>query len=240
MAASTSEPKKAFFTTWGDSDDELDVGEDKQGKCLMAQEDSDDDEPVKVSSIKLSVLPKEELINLCQGLIEDNDTLMSQADEYTNEISVLKAETIELSKRLHAEPVVVTKFCELCKGKSNKHPSDSNVSTKLDTIMDKLDKLTKSIDAKTVNQTVFVRARPGLGYSPEDATSCSQDVPLTISLTAKIESLSKELQSCKSKNDHLEHKMQALEENPKDTKRWFHGKKAHQLYLKQVKHTTPQ
>ena len=59
-------------------------------------------------------------------------------------------------------------------------------------------------------------------------------------MSGNINSLSKELQSCKSKNEYLENKMKALEEDPKETRRWFHGDKAHELYLKEAKNPKSQ
>ena len=70
----------------------------------------------------------------------------------------------------------VDTFCTNYKGKNTKATSDNMLNSKLDLIHDKLDTLTKSFDHKTVNQTVFVKARPGLGY---------EDGPNTIFVKAR-------------------------------------------------------
>ena len=61
-------------------------------------------------------------------------------------------------------------------------------------ILNKLETLTDSINEKTVNQTVFVRARPGLGYDSKmtpllvPLLKLSQE-KLTRELTKKAETL---------------------------------------------------
>ena len=70
-----------------------------------------------------------------------------------------------------------TKSCEGFKGKQPQGTTSrnfqANTETDLAYIIEKLEKLTTSINETNVNQTVFVRARPGLGYSSDNESSPS-------------------------------------------------------------------
>ena len=107
--------------------------------------------------------------------------------------------------------------------------------SKIDLILDKLDTLTKSINEKTVNQTVFVKARPGLGYEDGPNTVTSASDKLAKELTEKIENLDKALQTSKSNNQYLKDKIAVLEKGLKNNEKWFHGEPAHNMYVKQAK-----
>jgi hypothetical protein len=149
-----SNTKRAFVTTWGDSDED---SEDPKGKCLMTKPDEESEEAVEVSSIKLNILPKADLIIMVNGLIDDNNVLTGHLEDLEKENSDLLDESKELSKRLHAKEVApITANCSQCKGKHIKSTSDNMTNSKIDLILDKLSILIKSINEKTVNQTVFL------------------------------------------------------------------------------------
>ena len=202
----------------------------------MTKQDDDSEEPIEVSSIKLNLLKKADLILMVNGLIDDNNVLNGQVDELEKENSDLLCETKALSKKLHTKEVApIATFCTNCKGKNIKATSDNMLNSKLDLILDKLDTLTKSIDDKTVNQTVFVKARPGLGYEDGPNTVTSASDKLAKELTEKIDNLDKALQTSKSNNKYLKDKITVLEKGPQNNKKWFHGEPAHNMYVKQAK-----
>ena len=97
--------------------------------------------------------------------------------------------------------VLKTKSCEGCKGKQTQGTISSdfqaNTESSLAFIMDKLEKLATSIDEKTVKQTVFVKARPGLGFSENESSLSPQD-KLNMELTKKADKLDKALHECKA------------------------------------------
>ena len=57
---------------------------------------------------------------------------------------------------------------------------------------------------------------------------------LTRELTEKAETLDRALETCRSKNEYLEKKVRVLEQDPKGSKTWFNGEKAHTMYVKQA------
>ena len=77
--------------------------------------------------------------------------------------------------------------------------------------MEKLDYITQSINEKTVNQTVFVRQRYGLGYSENqesEGTYSSKNKKIRRELAEKNEDLSLALQTTRDKNEFLSEKDQ--------------------------------
>ena len=100
--------------------------------------------------------------------------------------------------------------------------------------MDKLEKLATSIDEKTVNQTVFVKARPGLGFS-EDVSSLSPQEKLNMELTEKADKLSKALRESKAQNDYLAEKVKVLETEPATSQTWYANENSHNMYVNQAK-----
>src|ERR1044071_7679591 len=118
---------------------------------------------------------------MIKGLLEDNEFLEKQAIEYDEEVKDLRDECEDLSNRLAdkekalkraMETTLVTKACEGCKGKqpsitsvSDESPIDSKHYFEL--MLTKITNLTELIDKKTVNQTIFVKEKFGLGYNPD-------------------------------------------------------------------------
>ena len=183
----------------------------------LTKEDDDSEDPIEVSSIKLNLLKKADLILMVNGLIDDNNILNGQVDELEKENSDLLSESKALSEKLHAKKVTpVITLCKNFKGKDTKTTSDNMMTTKLDLILDKLDTLTKSINEKTVNQTVFVKARPGLGYEDGPNTVTSASDKLAKELTEKIDNLDKALQTSKSNNQYLKDKIHVLGKGPQN------------------------
>ena len=87
----------------------------------------------------------------------------------------------------------------------------------LEKIISKLDDLTDSIDDKTVNQTVFVKPRYGLGYYGPfefDTEEQAEHKKIRVELAEKNESLSLALQTSKDRTRFLEEKIKVLEQNP--------------------------
>ena len=74
-SSSQNLPKKAFITIWGDSDDEIDIGEQAQDTCLMAMQDSDADNNIEVSSLKFELLATNDLVDLLNELVIDHKAL---------------------------------------------------------------------------------------------------------------------------------------------------------------------
>ena len=123
----------------------------------------------------------------------------------------------------------------------------------LENIISKLDDLSYSIDEKTVNQTVFVKPRYGLGYngpSEFDSEEQAEHEKIRVELAGKNESLSLALQTSKDRTQFLEEKIKVLEQHPqqnlpessnkgspkspKKDKKWFEGQRAHTMYVKQA------
>ena len=92
-------------------------------------------------------------------------------------------------------------------------PNDfqANTETHLAFIIEKLDKLATSIDEKTVKQTVFVKARPGLGHTEnESSPSSSTQDKLNRELTEKADTLDRALHECRSQKDFWKKRLKCL------------------------------
>ena len=186
------EEKRAFFTAWGDSDTD---SEESEPDCLMANADAssddEDDCEVKVTDLKPELIEHDDLVSLANCLIEENSTcnehlenLEAETKELKTEIHFLKrslADAEQMVKVAKNEAVEYVKHAKInsssclnCKGKTR--ADDSVVNSKLDNslldvIVNKLDYISSTIDARTVPQIVFVRARPGLGFNEDDTES---------------------------------------------------------------------
>lgn len=229
----STDGKRAFLTAWGDSDEEQ---ENAMDQCLMGKGDSDDDESIKVTDIKPELLQRSDLVDMVNCLIDDNQTFSVHLEDLEKENKNLLNESKRLTKLLQdKEKIPINMSCINCKGKSTKSVTVTPTEEKLDIIIEKIDNLAKSIDAKTVNQTVFVKARPGLGYEdgPEHSNTASDK--LVKELTEKVQFLDQALHTCKSNNDHLKEKVKVLEQEPNDGRRWFNGEPAHSIYKNQAK-----
>ena len=104
--------------------------------------------------------------------------------------------------------------------------------------MEKLDYITQSINEKTVNQTVFVRQRYGLGYSENqnsEGTCYSEIEKVRRELIEKNKALSLALQTTRDKNQFLAEKIKVLESRPQEEQTWFDGQNAHHMYVNQAK-----
>ena len=102
-------------------------------------------------------------------------------------------------------------ICPDCKGKAKVNESSLEVTT-LDQIMTKLDSIYDSIEAKSVPQTVFVKARPGLGYNESDEnTTGDANARLIQTLTEKVHTLDQSLHACKENNSYLKEKVKVHE-----------------------------
>ena len=169
--------------------------EESEPDCLMANADAssddDDDCEVKVTDLKPELIEHDDLVSLDNCLIEENSTcnehlenLEAETKELKTEIHFLKRsladaeQMVKVSKNEAIEYVKQAKInsssCLNCKGKTR--ADDSVVNNKLDNslldvIVTKLDYISSTIDARTVPQTVFVRARPGLGFNEDDTES---------------------------------------------------------------------
>ena len=243
--------KKALFSTWGEEDDEADLHEGFQGQCLMADAEAlaSEVKPLDTFPTRLNLLDKKDLINMIKGLLEDTEALESQVTEYEVEVTELRSECLDLSTRLankekalvkSRELSLMTKTCEGCNGKQPQGGSSKNLESKVESdlgiIIAKITELNESINKNTVNQTVFVRARTGIGYNSDvDSSKCSSaNEKLTRELNEKAETLDKALQICRSKNEFLEKKVKALEQPSGDNHSWFQGGKAHKMYVSQA------
>ena len=237
--------KKALFSAWEEEGDEADLHEGYQGQCLMANSEARAPEvkalapEVKASDpfpTRINLLEKKELINIIKGLLEDNETLESQINKYEEEVKDLRSECLELSTRLankekdlvmSKELSLMTKTCEGCNGKQPQGRSSKNLESKVESdlgiIIAKITELNDSINKNTVNQTIFVRSRTGIGYDSDVGSSkCSSvNEKLTRELSKKAETLDKALQICRSKNEFLEKKVKALEQPSGDNHSWF-------------------
>ena len=99
---------------------------------------------------------------------------------------------------------------------------------------------TQSINEKTVNQTVFVKQRYGLGYSENqdsEGTYSSENEKVRRELAEKNEALSLALQTTRDKNEFLAEKIKVLESRPQEEQTWFDGQNAHHMYVNQAKGT---
>ena len=154
-------------------------------RCLMARSSAGSttsEVPSNDLSSSLNDLSKNPLIKIIKEPRKENRELQERIIEYEEEVSCLttenahwskKVENLELAlteskrtiaenEKLHAES---SKICASCKGKSSVDKMECKSSwNMLENIISKLDDLSCSIDEKTVNQTVFVRPRYGLGY----------------------------------------------------------------------------
>ena len=159
---------------------------------------------------------------MIKELMDDHTTLEKESTDYAAEIKELRSENLDLSIRLAEKEqnlqklkgvVLKTKSYEGWKGKQPQGTisSDFQASTEssLAMIIDKLEKLATSIDENIVNQTVFVKARPGLGFSG-NASSLSPQDKLNMELTEKTDKLSKALHESKAQNDYLAEKVKVL------------------------------
>jgi len=169
------------------------------------------------------------------------------------------AMTKEALKETEDNNAQSSKLCTSCKGKSIFEDSESKFSQNmLDNILTKIEDLTDAINDKTVNQTVFVRPRHGLGYrGPIDEESEEQVEfnKIRDEMAQRNENLSLALQTSKERTTFLEQKVRVLELNsvqntqqntsssgsnksqgsvPKE-KKWFDGQPAHKMYVKQAK-----
>ena len=75
--------------------------------------------------------------------------------------------------------------CSNCKGKTKLDESMFD-ETKLDVIMSKLDSISSSSEAKYVPQTLFVKARPSLGFNENESNSRDPQDKLVKELTEKV------------------------------------------------------
>lgn len=100
--------------------------------------------------------------------------------------------------------------------------------------MTKIDSISASIEAKSVPQTVFLKAIPGLGFNEHENTSSDSKDKLVKELTEKVHSLDQSLHACKENNFYLKEKVKVLEKNPKQAKRWYEGQPTYALYKKQA------
>ena len=178
--------KQALVATWGsDSEEDPETPHSLQDRCLMERSNAGS-ATSKVASNDLSNslndLSKNQLIKIIKELGKENGELQGRITEYEDEVSCFttenahwskKVENLELAlteakrtnaenKNLHAKS---SKICASCKGKSFVNELENrSFWSMLEKIISKLDDLTDSIDDKTVNQTVFVKPRYGLGY----------------------------------------------------------------------------
>ena len=87
-----------------------------------------------------------------------------------------------------------------------------------------------------VNQIVLVRSLSGLGYKEsQTGSSSSEKDKLVIELKNWIDTLDQALYACQGSNAFLKDKAQLLESSTSQGKRWFVGKKAHNMYQRQAK-----
>ena len=85
-------------------------------------------------------------------------------------------------------------------------------------IMTKLDSISASIEAKSVPQTVFVKARPGLGFNEHENSPKDSKDKLVKELNEKVHSLDQSLHAYKENNSYLKEKVKVLEQNPQEAK----------------------
>src|ERR1044071_3456444 len=93
---------------------------------------------------------------------------------------------------------------------------------------------------QTVNQTVFVKQRYGLGYSQNqdsERTYSSENEKVRRELAEKNEALSLALQTTRDKNEFLSEKIKVLENRLHEDQTWFDGQNAHHIYVNQAKGT---
>ena len=174
----------------------------------------------------------------------DNDRLESELND-------MHAECVDLSNRLAEkekelalakETTLLTKDCEGCRGKaSSKTPTKAPISVSiasesltetnnlLQKVINDVATVATLIEERSVNQTVFVKAR-GLGYESDDEKTL-----IIKELKDKAEILDKALLASKSKNESLEEKIKILED-PEQTK-LLYGEKAHKMYVSQAQKT---
>ena len=129
---------------------------------------------------------QDQLIKIIKRLSKENSTLQDKIDEQEEEISCLGTETSIWYKKLKESENALketrnqlslfesmysnsSRMCDRCtsgsSGNVNVSSPESISQVSLQAIMEKLDCISQSINEKTVNQTVFVRQRYGLGYS---------------------------------------------------------------------------
>ena len=100
----------------------------------------------------------------------------------------------------------------------------------LDNILSKIEYLAYSKDDKTVNQTVLVRPRHGLGYRGSSENETEELVEfgkIRDEMAQRNESLSLALQTSKERAKFLEEKVRVIEEKPQG-----HTEGKHQFYCK--------
>ena len=80
----------------------------------------------------------------------------------------------------------------------------------LQSISDRLDELTESIKEKTVNQTVFVKKRHGIGYINNKINDDAEDEKARRELVEMNENLSTALATSRDRNQFLLEKIMVL------------------------------
>ena len=112
---------------------------------------------------------------------------------------------LALAKSMHDNS---SRICDKCASGSSGNVnviSPENMSqVSLQAIMEKLGCITQSINEKTVNQTVFVKQRYGLGYSENqdsEGTCSFKSEKVRRELAEKNEALSLTLQTTRDKNE---------------------------------------
>ena len=160
MKVAQKEEKRAFFKTWGDSNSKSDESEPD---CLMADEvdsDSEDEDDIKVTYLKLELIEHTDLIALTKCLIEENSTYSVHLEDLELETKQLKIEIHFLKRSLDDAqqfaklPKSSTNSCAICRGKTKVDDISLNVNP-FEQIMTKLDSISASIEAKAVPQTVL-------------------------------------------------------------------------------------
>ena len=118
--------------------------------------DSDeDDEDIKVTDLKPELIAHDDLVALSKCLIDENSSFSTHVEELKVETTHLKAEIQFLKqslvdvKRFAKPPKPCTKTCVDCKGKAKVDEISLEVTT-FDQIMNKLDSISASIEAKSV------------------------------------------------------------------------------------------
>ena len=125
-------------------------------------------------------------------------------------------------------------MCYACKGKSKVDSNQLN-HTSVDMILSKLDSISACIESRTMPQTVFFKARPGLGFNENENLSNSPQDKFVKELTEKVHSLDQYFHAYKENNVYLKEKVKVLEQSPKKGKTWYEGQPAHAIYKMLVK-----
>ena len=278
----------AAWGSGSESEGDADGNTQSHGRCLMAKEttsespkgtSSESSPEVVIGSKllkKLHASDKQTLINIITEYVETTESQLVKIEDFEDTISCMVEENILWAnkvERLETELVEAknslketedihaqcSKLCTSCKGKSILEDFEpQSTQNMLDNILCKIDDLTFAINDKTVNQTVFVRPRYGLGYRGPVEEESEEQVEfnkIRDEMAQRNENLSLALQTSKERTTFLEQKVRVLEVNsvqnkhqnsptstPKSSqgstpkeKKWFDGQPAHKMYVKQAK-----